>query len=630
MNNLDKLLNTTIDSGAKKAGEGAVDRLLTPLINYVGDKYGRAKVYLGQGFERYLDNAIDRYNQVRTIATGQAPRNIIGTSGIYVNIGLLYKKQVISTESVDTILQVSNHILISGSGGIGKSMLMRYLFLSTAMQGDYIPVLVELRRINNQQAGDLSILELIYTCMQDFDVELPRDQFEYSLQLGKYLFLFDGLDEVKTTLSGETAEALQFFCSKYPKNPSIITSRPREAAFPLETFTILEPMPLNKSQAVRLAAQIRPEDEKAKDFCEQLEQTLFDQHKDFAENPLLLSMMFLTFMRNSSIPDHLADFYQKAYDALYSIHDSHDKGNYRRDFQCKELDEDGFTRVLALFCFQTYIKEIYEFSEEKINLWLDKSIQKLGLDYIKPKDYLADLCDIVCMLIKDGDTYRFSHRSFQTYFAAYYTSRVLTDEQQKQVFSALLFDGDHYFQKSDYYLLLSQIEPERFAENAVEDGLRALINEANARSNPPLYVLKSLYRAIQISDGQDIGGSKEQVRLGFSIISGPQRSTYYFNALSIFRRFVKQPPHNDIDFVENVNVIKTYLNDKLKTPINTMVSFSEIDESDNLSDSERDTLYSAILQCSGFPEVLAIAAKWLEELDAKRASLQSPSFIDDL
>ena len=37
---------------------------------------------------------------------------------------------------------------------------------------------------------------------------------------------------------------------------------------------------------------------------------------------------------------------------------------------------------------------------------------------IKAKDYLKDLCDVVCILVEEGDVYRFSHRSFQTYFAA--------------------------------------------------------------------------------------------------------------------------------------------------------------------------------------------------------------------
>lgn len=248
--------------------------------------------------------------------------------------------------------------------------------------------------------------------MKDFDVELPKDQFEYSLQLGKYLFLFDGFDEVKSSLAKETAEAIQIFSAKYPQNSYIVTSRPRTETSPLETFTIMDSMPLSKTQAIDLASRIWTEDEKTREFCQQLDETLYEKHKDFAENPLLLSMMFLTFMRNSSIPEHLSDFYKKAYDALYSAHDNQDKGCYRRDFQCKDLDENNFRQILSRFCFQTYFKEAYEFSETEIITYLQDSLQKLSYNSIKAADYLTDLRNVVCMIIKDGETYRFSHRSF--------------------------------------------------------------------------------------------------------------------------------------------------------------------------------------------------------------------------
>ncbi len=493
------LVSKAADGGAQQFGGDVANRALSAVGDFVRTKYGHAKVRLGTDFQRYLDNATRRYNIVRTVATGQPPRTILGEGSLYVQLSLSYEGKVVETSSVKPMLSVSHNILIQGTGGIGKSMLMRYLFLHTARRGDYVPVLIELRRISNQNSGELSIIELIYSCMQDFDIELPREQFEYSLQLGKYLFLFDGLDEVKTSLSAEAAEALQTFSAKYPKNPCIITSQPRQATSPLETFTIMEPKGLSKQQAIELASRIWPKDEKTQEFCRQLEETLYDKHLDFAENPLLLSMMFLTFMRNSSIPDHLADFYQKAYDALYSIHDSNDKGTYHRDFQCKDLDEDSFKRLLAHFCFKTYLKEEYEFSWDSIRDRLKNSIQKLKLK-VTADEYLTDLQNVVCMIVKDGDTYRFSHRSFQAYFAAYYTATALTDEEQKHLFSVILFRDEVIYDREDYYRLLIQLQPERLAENALKDRLRTLQTDASASENPDLYIVKSMYQGIKIKN----------------------------------------------------------------------------------------------------------------------------------
>lgn len=614
------------DSGAQQLGENVVNRALGALVEFVRTQYGHAKVRLGIDFQRYLENATRRYNIVRTVATGQTPRTILGEDSLYVQLNLSYEGKVIATSSVEPMLSVSHNILIQGTGGIGKSMLMRYLFLHTARSGDYVPVLIELRRISDQNSEELSIIELIYSCMQDFDIELPREQFEYSLQLGKYLFLFDGLDEIKTSLSAKAAEALQKFSAKYPKNPCVITSRPRQAASPLETFTTMEPKGLSKQQAVELASRIWPKDEKTPEFCRQLEETLYDKHSDFAENPLLLSMMFLTFMRNSSIPDHLADFYQKAYDALYSIHDSNDKGTYHRDFQCKDLDEDLFKRLLAHFCFQTYLREEYEFSRDSIRAQLTKSIQKLNLK-VTADGYLTDLQNVVCMIIRDGDKYRFSHRSFQAYFAAYYTGIALTDEEQKHLFSHILSKDGIIHDRQDYYQLLIQLQSERLAGNALEETLRTLQKNASTHENPNLYILRAMYQAIRVEDSMD-EDSNQSIRVFYYIRSEP----HIFNLISLFGWCENLQSSKDDAYDQHSNTIHKYIKAILgrdhAAPMK--ISFNLIEMTDILSDEQREELYNSIVQISWCRNIYEAITAWLSKVDTKRTMLDTPNFIDTL
>lgn len=623
------LVEAAAESGAKKAGEKAVDRGLNAIIDFVKNKYGEAQVKIGTVFDRYLDNATRRYNQIRTLATGTAPRCIIGEDSLYVSIGLDCNGKEIDTSSVEPLLEISKNILVLGTGGVGKSMLTRYLFLDTAAYEGYVPVLIELRRIGNQSSGKLSIVDLIYSCMKDFDVDLPKGQFEYSLQLGKYLFLFDGFDEVKSSLAKETAEAIQMFSAKYPQNSYIVTSRPRPETSPLETFTVMNSMPLSKKQAIDLASRIWTEDEKTKEFCQQLDEILYEKHKDFAKNPLLLSMMFLTFMRNSSIPEHLSDFYKKAYDALYSAHDNHDKGCYRRDFHCKDLDENDFKRVLSRFCFQTYFKEMYEFSETKIIYYIKDSLQKLGFSNVKATDYLADLRNVVCMIIKDGEIYRFSHRSFQAYFAAYYTA-CLTDEQQKQLFAQILSGDAYFFEKRDYYTLTMQIEPNRFAENALEHKLRTLHEVAATTPNPDEFLLKSAFCSVRID-------CRSTAKHPLSYIINTQNASA-FNVLSLFEQYTKSafPRCDSSVFNANIETIKDFairiiFSRKRGHDIAEFkLDFKTIDTSNHLTNNERQHLYRAIIQCTWYNGIHVLISEWLEKLDAKRVSLQSPSFIDSL
>lgn len=630
------LAQTATESGAKKTIGKVADSGLNAIFDFVKSRYGESQVKIGAVFDRYLDNANSRYNQIRTLTTGTTPRKIIGENSLYVRIGLNYNGQKIDTSSVDPLLQISKNILILGTGGVGKSMLTRYLFLDTAAYEGYVPVLIELRRIGSQSSGELSILNLIYSCMKDFDVELPKEQFEYSLQLGKYLFLFDGFDEVKSSLAKETAEAIQMFSAKYPQNSYIVTSRPRSETSPLETFTVMEFMPLNKTQAIDLASRIWTEDEKTREFCRQLDETLYEKHKDFAENPLLLSMMFLTFMRNSSIPEHLSDFYKKAYEALYSAHDNQDKGCYRRDFQCKDLDENDFKRILARFCFQTYFKEAYEFSEAEIIGYLQDSLQKLNYGHIKAANYLTDLRNVVCMIIKDGETYRFSHRSFQTYFAAYYTTH-LTDEQQKQLFAQTLSGHDLYWEKRDYFTLLIQIEPDRFAENALENILRALHKDATSASNPDEFLLKSAFSHVNVRVSATGDRSAVESPLSFHIAS--QNGHFYnYNILDLFEQYAESDfsSFDSTVFETNIEILKNYASRMISPQIRSHdilefpLSLMTVDTSDRITDDERQHFYRALIQCQWRDGIYILISKWLDKLDAKRASLKSPSFIDDL
>lgn len=472
------LVATAAQGAMGKAGEHIGESAINWVLNKVKEKYGRAMILTGATFKRYLENAYNRYNQVKTLVTGIEPRTIIGQDSIYLEVGVEYKNKEYDTSTVDSLLKIKRNLLICGSGGAGKSMLMRYLFLNTVNRGEYIPVLLELRKISENSSSERTLMDLIYKCMEDFDTELPREEFEYSLRLGKYVFFLDGFDEIKSSLADNAAEAIQKFAAKYPQNAYIMTSRPDRNFVPLETFTQLQTMNLTKIQAVSLSQKFWEKDEKVIEFCKQLDETLYDQHKDFAQNPLLLSMMFLTFMSFGSIPDHRADFYEKCYAALYNMHDNRNKGTYKREFECKNLDEHKFKLLFARFCFRTYIDDDFEFSYKAIINMLDKCIQKLGIVGITPKQYLNDLVKVVCLIVREGDTYRFSHRSFQAYFAAVYVA-TLPDEQQKLLFKTLIKDFWIRLREIDFLPYLYQLIPNRFILNAFEDVFRSISKKSN-------------------------------------------------------------------------------------------------------------------------------------------------------
>lgn len=642
-------LTKLAESGAEKAADGSVSAF-GALMRKVRQWNAEAGILLGDAFRRYLDKAYKRYNQVTTLATGIQTRCIFGSDSIYVKIGVAKRKKpyynapfdtprsfsaedvdVISTETADTLLSAvpngrSRNILILGTGGAGKSMLMRYLFLKTVLDGSYVPVMLELRKISAMEPGSVSLEKLIYAAMESFDTEVKPEHFGYSLRQGKYLFLLDGLDEVKESMFVETIRAIEDFLKKYPENACVMTSRPKPGFVTPEIFTVVESMPLDVEQAAELAGKLWEKDEKTVEFCRQLKDGLFEKHESFAENPLLLSMLFLTFMRNSSLPEHLAEFYEKAYEALYSAHDTNNKGYYARDFK-SGLNESQFKTVFARFCFQTLFKEEYSFTEAEILDELQKSLRKLGFHETFPTDYLFDLRRAVCMIVKEGLTYRFSHRSFQTYFAAYYTAS-MPDERQKQWFDKILYFPIRYISKFNYYELLFQIEPERFGVNALEKGLRSIQREVDNATEADVKFLEL------ISTGKN-QAYRTTIPMAYleeiSLLCRYKVNYSQWRPVSLFQIHFMKIRHLLYRFPVSKSMESSLfemVQEDVFHYMNQFIDYEQVRHFKGLTEDERYSLYQILISGFCIPETRAAIDEWLAELDRKRQSAPTDSLED--
>ncbi|MEE1125407.1 MAG: NACHT domain-containing protein [Acutalibacteraceae bacterium] len=600
----ENLATLAVKTGSSSYGTSvakSTNSVLALIGNALKKQYGKALVLTENVYIKYLHNAYERYNKIKTLATGSEPRNIIGKNNIYVQINVknTTRNKEIDTSTIEPLLKVSKNLIIRGTGGAGKSMLFRYLFLNTINCGSYIPIFLELRKITDQNTDINGILNLIYNCMNDLDVTLDREQFEYSLRLGKYVFFLDGFDEIKGELLTQTAEAIQKFTSKYPKNSYIISSRPDRNFSPLQTFAILDCMDLSREQAIELSKKLGEDSEKTKEFCKQLDNSLYDDHKDFASNPLLLSMMFLTFIRNNTIPEHLADFYEKCYIALYSEHDSKNKGAFKREFQCTELDERSFKRLFSRFCFKTYFDSKYEFTEQELLDEMNWCIKKLGLESkVSAKEYVDDLSKILCIIIKDGNTYRFAHRSFQTYFAAVYTETQPDDSQRKLFYRLLSTD---IFNRG-YYKLLEQIEHKRFFINALLEGLNEIKLNCEKSENPYLSILKMLFHNLCIS--------KSVIAISLDFESD-DRELYFYNILDIFGSlFCKEAYTGPSGKLFQLEIIK-------KLPESEDgYSLDELDNCDWLNDEDRKKLYDDLIHIHRIDKMFNKIKEYIEKYTA--------------
>ena len=405
-------------------------------------------------YEKYLINTKQKVSKIKTIIYRRAPKDLYS---FYECIGVRYNGNTINTENINDILKVGNKIIVTGTGGVGKSILFKHLFLNTVAETEYIPVLIELRSFNIYDVKDISIYTAIYKCLVDNGFELSEEYFEYSLREGAYIIFFDGYDEVNRDKTEKITSEIKALSEKYGENKFFISSRPSEEFIGWNDFCEVETLKLNKQQALNLVKKLEF-DEVVKDtFYKELDRTLYDKYESFASNPLLLNIMLLTFQKHASIPERLNDFYDEAFVTLFNVHDA-TKDSYVRDIR-SGLGCEDFKLVFSYICFKSYFNGEFQFSESRIRFYIQQAKEKFDRFNFTVENFQEDLTQSVCMLVKEGGTYRFSHRSFQEYFAAWYTCKLVDDVQAKLLLNWIQ-ESDSVFSDS-YFTMLFDLQSEK-------------------------------------------------------------------------------------------------------------------------------------------------------------------------
>ena len=451
------LFQTANNFGLQLTADKAVDKYslakaLTDQFQFIASEFGEAeniviKYYstniCNRDYSEYLRNSVNRYGRIKTLLYSDVERPfydfyVCNSIGSYIPFRSLDNEMAVIKNPTPISLEVQideyrrTGALIIGPGGLGKSMLMRHFFLTAANQYEetrILPILVFLRNY------DGSLLRLITDSANRFDYQITVDEISTLLLNGKCLLLMDGLDEIKPERLDKFLMDLSQLFDKGYCTQIIISSREISSFIemaPLQKFRIL-PFTLEQSLELIDKLEFYPEEPSIKQgFREKLESEYYQTHREFVENPLLLTLMLMRYRVFSDIPSKRYRFYEQAYLTLLRGHDSSKLAFQRRFRSVRELDD--FTIVFREFCAKSFRKADYEFDERKIDEYLQKlkSIKDLDdFSLMTVSNFLFDACNSVCIMMKDGLTYHFIHRSFQEYFFADYYSRQDDDTLKK-------------------------------------------------------------------------------------------------------------------------------------------------------------------------------------------------------
>lgn len=458
-------------------------------------------------FTDYLNTLKINHSSIKTFLYKEGQRDF---NDIYVNSDIriknIDKRDTITNPTAQKIrLKCSQYTIISGTGGLGKSMLMNNLLLKAIdsySEDGLVPVFICLNEIKE---GVAHIYDYIFETIKKDATYMTSDQYHTLLKNGSFLFLFDGLDEIEDSKRADFEKQINDLTRRYSSNCYIISSRDREDStfHSLDKFIVAEILPFNKEQALEMVEKIDYDDDKLKEeFKKQLDEKLYVEHNDFASNPLLLTIMLLTFEDVGEIQKDSYKFYEDAYRALSRSHDSHKTGYYRQYYT--NCSGDILEEYLVEFCFLSLMNGTRNFTLTEFEECFEETRNNINRqnDAFTCKEFIDDLLYCLCLLQNNNGSYSFVHQSFQEYFCAKRLAK--TDPEYLEYFIPFFNDKDKIsFEKYRVFKMIYEMEPNKIKKHVFIPFLKSILENGDSDEDKYLNYLNAIFECVAYSLDQE-------------------------------------------------------------------------------------------------------------------------------
>ncbi|WP_295192028.1 hypothetical protein [uncultured Brevundimonas sp.] len=375
-------------------------------------------LFVSNNLSKYATDASSNYGYIRTIVC-ELPSRLLS---IYQPTRFLVGSNIVDESTLIKSLQTTKRAVIRGHAGAGKSIFLKRHFLRRISDKETIPLFFELRNLNHNFTN---LFSNIYDYAHDLLPWLDVSIFRTLLSQGKIEIYLDALDEVKHSIRSAVNNQVTQMMTEFPRATIILTTRYGDKYATPAAITEYRIQPFSLDQAISLVNSLEFHEESKLRFSKALAEGLFDKNSDLLSNPLLCSIMMLTYRRFSVIPDRIHLYYQQAYEVLFSRHDASKESGFRRDL-LSGLDVAEMQSVIDYLAAVSYASEKFELSEAELTETLHGALTSNQLDK-RTNDVRDDLTEAVSMLHEDGLYFKFVHRSFQEFFCAHYISKAKTD-----------------------------------------------------------------------------------------------------------------------------------------------------------------------------------------------------------
>lgn len=307
-------------------------------------------------------------------------------------------------------LGYEGNIILEGTVGQGKSILLRYLAATDFCLNRRIPIFIELRKFRQGQSlEELGLLEL-----KTLGFEMTEEVFGFFAKQGRLVFFLDAFDEAKEELKQDLIANIERLIRQYEPLTVIVTSRPDSgiSASPfLRVFKVSELQGKEHEEVIKKMAH----DSQTADAIIRGIRGDSSQVADLLKTPLMVALLMVRYRIDQSLPQNAAAFYESLFGLLLQRHDK-SKGGWQRPRKSTASDYTLLEFFNALAFVSRKAGET-SFTQTQLRDHCRKAIEVLG-DKLDSDKMLDDIVGITCLIIRDGEESRFIHKSVQEYHAA--------------------------------------------------------------------------------------------------------------------------------------------------------------------------------------------------------------------
>lgn len=400
-------------------GKAAAPMALGALRAFGKAKYDELIATYTSILDSFLATSLHRCGKVKTLVNGEEPINL---TDLYVETRFENRNGSFTDQTLLTKFESeTGAYCLSGFAGSGKSMFMKFAAFSLIESMVYhqrIPLFIEVRDLDHSD-DSLALERVMFDYCTSSDNKTKFDQFVIGLREGLFIIMLDGVDETPVERLDNFLKKLKMFHDKFRQCVIVASVRPGTKLSNITDFRTYKVSAMELDQVLQVVSKAPLEQQRKQIFLDSLQGGLYNSHKSFLSNPLLVTIVLITFDDASRVPEHLTGFYGAAFDALFGRHDW-SKGVYVREHKSK-LEKPEFEKIFMYFCYAGYFQSSYIFDKDRVIELIDAAIKHARID-VSPRDYLHDCVLSVCLLQIDEPKVIFVHRSFQEYFTAKFVS----------------------------------------------------------------------------------------------------------------------------------------------------------------------------------------------------------------